>query len=65
MARLNQWAFRGNILNGPNVRIGKVAGAFALPPLRGSNWIAQNATGEQFVSKLHGGRLRGRLSDGR
>ena len=56
MARLNQWAFAGNLINSPNVRVGKIVGQFGLPPLRGANWIAQNATGEQFVPKLHGGR---------
>ena len=58
MARLNQWAFAGNLINSPNVRVGKIVGQFGLPPLRGANWIAQNATGEQFVQKLHGNLSR-------
>jgi hypothetical protein len=56
VARLNQFSFNGQLINSPNVRVGKIVGQFGLPQLRGSNWIAQNATGEQFVQKLHGGR---------
>ena len=56
MARFNQFAFNGQLINGPNIRIGQITGQFGLPPLRGANWIAQNATGELFVPKLHGGR---------
>ena len=56
MARLNQFSFNGQLINGPNVRIGQITGQFGLPQLRGANWIAQGATGEIFVPKLHGGR---------
>lgn len=54
MARFNQFSFRGQLINGPNVRIGQITGQFGLPQLRGANWIAQGATGEIFVPKLHG-----------
>ena len=56
MARFNQFSFAGQLINGPNIRIGQITGQFGLPQLRGSNWIAQNATGEQWLKKLHGGR---------
>ena len=56
MARINQWAFRGQILNSQYVRIRQMVGPFSLPPLRGSDWITYGHTGELFVPKVHGGR---------
>jgi hypothetical protein len=56
MAALNRFSFGGFPLNQPNMKITQMRG-FGQPPLRGANWIAQNATGEQFVPKLHGGRV--------
>lgn len=56
MARLNQWSFRGQILNGPNVRIRDISGAFGLPPVRGSDFLTYGRTGQLFVPKLHDSR---------
>ena len=56
MARINQWAFRGQILNSQYVRIRQMVGPFSLPPLRGSDWVTYGHTGELFVPKLHGPR---------
>jgi hypothetical protein len=56
MARINQWAFRGQILNSPYVRIRHMTGPFSLPPLKGQNFPTMGGTGELFVPKLHGPR---------
>ena len=56
MAAITNWTFRGTALNSGNTKITGMTGFSNLPPLHGANWIAQNATGEQFVPKLHGGR---------
>jgi len=56
MARLNQWAFRGSIINGPNVRVRDISGAFGLPPLRGEDFLTMGRTGRVFVPKVHDSR---------
>ena len=56
MARLNQWAFRGQLLNSPNVRIRKMTGPFSLPPIRGEDFLTMGRTGRLFVPKLHDSR---------
>ena len=52
MARLNQWSFRGEILNSPYVRVRQITGAFGLPPLRGTDFPTNLRTGAQFVPKI-------------
>ena len=54
--RLNQWSFRGQIINGPNVRVRKMTGPFGLPPVRGDDFLTMGRTGQQFVPKKHDSR---------
>lgn len=54
--RLNQWSFRGQLLNSPNVRIRKMTGPFSLPPIRGEDFLTMGRTGRLFVPKLHDSR---------
>jgi len=53
MARVNQWAFRGQLINSPYVRVRDITGQWGLPPLRGENFLTYNATGRLFVPKIH------------
>ena len=53
MSRLNQWSFRGVPLNQVGARVTDLTGPFALPPLRGDNFLTYGRTGQLFVPKLH------------
>jgi hypothetical protein len=58
MAVFNRWSFRGFPLRqGLNTNVGTMQGVFALPPLRGDDFLTMNRTGQIYVQKVHDSRV--------